>query len=197
MKNIEQISPEGKRKLVQSFCTLMGQKDFHSITTLEVSTMAGVSEGLIYKYFKNKNDLLYQVLNLHFQSFHDYTLKKIELAATGIEKLTIVIHTALKTFAADRVFARILLLEVRNAPTYFESDAYQIIKNFDDTILELIRQAQINGELKRAVTPSALQQVIWGSIEHACMRELVFNDELDADRVSKQICNIIFQGAKR
>lgn len=113
MKNIEHISPEGKRKLVQSFCALMERKDFHSITTAEVAANAGVSEGLIYKHFKTKKDLLYQVLNLHFQVFHDHILKKIKPATSGIEKLTILIHTALKAFAADKVFARILLLEVR------------------------------------------------------------------------------------
>ena len=54
---------------MNSFSLLMAQKDFHSITTAEIAKTAEVTEGLIYKYFKDKKDLLYQVLNEHFFEF--------------------------------------------------------------------------------------------------------------------------------
>lgn len=190
-------SPPGRIKIMNAFSELMREKDFHSITTSEIAATAGVTEGLIYKYFKDKKDLLYQVLNGHFQSFHDHIVSKIGAHSSNIEKLSIIIRTSLKSYAENRVFAKILLLEVRNSPNYFESDAYGMVKIYSRTILDIINQGVASGEIRESINPHALRQVILGAIEHACLGEIIFGKELDTDQVSDHICNIIFRGAQR
>jgi TetR/AcrR family fatty acid metabolism transcriptional regulator len=69
MKHKGKTNPPGRIKIIKSFSRLMKEKDFHSITTAEIAGNAKVTEGLIYKYFKDKKDLLYQVLNDHFAEF--------------------------------------------------------------------------------------------------------------------------------
>ena len=68
MKHKGKTNPPGRIKIMTSFSALMKEKDFHSITTAEIAKNADVTEGLIYKYFKDKKDLIYQVLNDHFLS---------------------------------------------------------------------------------------------------------------------------------
>ena len=189
--------PPGKIKIMNALSELMREKDFNSITTADIAATAGVTEGLIYKYFKDKKDLLYQVLNGHFQTFQDYIVSKIETRNSNIEKLSIIIRTTLKSYAVNRVFARILLLEVRNSPNYFESDAYDMVKIYSRTILDIINQGIEVREIKEDIDPHALRQVILGSIEHACLGEVIFGKELDTDKVSENICNIIFRGVQR
>ncbi|MBF0202694.1 MAG: TetR/AcrR family transcriptional regulator, partial [Desulfamplus sp.] len=103
-------SPPGRIKIMAALSKLMEKKDFHSITIAEIASTAGVTEGLIYKYFKDKKELLYEVLNGHFHSFHDHIKKKIQPCSSSLEKLAIIIETTLKSYGANRVFARILLL---------------------------------------------------------------------------------------
>ncbi len=189
--------PPGKIKIMDALSELMREKDFHSITTADIAATAGVTEGLIYKYFKDKKDLLYQVLNGHFQTFQQYIVEKIGTQKSSIDKLRVIIRTSLKSYAANRVFARILLLEVRNSPNYFESDAYTMVKIYSHTILEIINQGVKVGEIREEIDPYALRQVILGSIEHACLGEVIFGKELDTDKVSENICNIIFRGVQR
>ncbi|MBF0234893.1 MAG: TetR/AcrR family transcriptional regulator [Desulfamplus sp.] len=190
-------SPPGRIKIMNALSELMREKDFHSITTAEIAATAGVTEGLIYKYFKDKRDLLYQVLNGHFQTFHDHIVSKIQAHKSSIEKLWVIIRTSMKSYAANRVFAKILLLEVRNSPNYFESDAYDMVKIYSRTILDIINQGMEAGEIRQDISPHALRQIILGSIEHACLGEVIFGKELDTDQVSEDICNIIFTGAKK
>ena len=192
----KKTSPPGRIKIMNALSTLMRNKDFHSITTAEIAATAGVTEGLIYKYFKDKKDLLYQVLDDHFHSFHDHIIQKVESVPSTVDKLSIIIATTLKSYAANRVFAKILLLEVRNSPHYFDSDAYQMVKKYAATILKIIHEGLASGELRSDINPYALRQVLFGSIEHACLGEVIFERTLDTDQVAEQICNIIFQGAK-
>lgn len=181
---------------MRSFSRLMGQKDFHSITTAEIARNAEVTEGLIYKYFKDKKDLLYQVLNEHFFEFQAKVENRIANEKTCIEQLEVIIFTSLESYADNRIFAKILLLEVRNSLDFFESCAYEMVRRYSRTILEIIEKGIETGELKPDVDPYILRKVILGAIEHACLGEIIFGKELDIDEVSTGISGIVFNGAK-
>ena len=181
---------------MKAFSLLMSQKDFHSITTAEIARNAEVTEGLIYKYFKDKKDLLYQVLNEHFLEFQAKIENRVANEKTCIEQLEVIIFTSLESYAANRIFSKILLLEVRNSLDFFESGAYEMIRKYTRTILSIIEKGLEAGELKPETDPHILRKVILGAIEHACLGEIIFGREFDIDDVSTGISNIVFNGAK-
>ena len=182
---------------MKAFSLLMAEKDFHSITTAEIARTAQVTEGLIYKYFKDKKDLLYQVLNDHFFEFQTHIENRIAHEKTSVEKLKVIIFSSLESYAANRIFSKILLLEVRNSLDFFESGAYEMVREYARTILDIIEKGIETGELKPETDPHILRKVILGAIEHACLGEIIFGRPLDIDAVSTGIANIVFTGAKR
>lgn len=197
MRQKTKTNPPGRIKIMRSFSTLMKEKDFHSITTAEIAGNAGVTEGLIYKYFKDKKDLLYQVLNEHFKAFQAKVEASVAEKSTCIAKLETIIFSSLESYTENRVFARILLLEVRNSSVYFDSGAYGMVKKYARTILDIIRQGIETGELKADTDPYLLRKVILGAIEHACLGEIIFDKELDVETASSGITNIVFYGVKK
>ncbi len=196
MRHERKTNPPGRVRIMQSLSGLMAKKDFHSITTAEIARNAGVTEGLIYKYFSDKKDLLYQVLKEHFELFQKKVELKISQAPTCTGKIEVIIHTSLESYAANRVFSRILLLEVRNSSDFFKSSAYKMVRAYSRTILTIIEQGIQKGELKPDTDPVILRKVILGAIEHACLGEIIFGRELDINEVSRGISTIIFQGVK-
>ena len=196
MRHKGKTNPPGRIKIMKSFSKLMGEKDFHSITTAEIAGNAQVTEGLIYKYFKDKKDLLYQVLNEHFFEFQAKIENRIANEKTCVEQLEVIIFTSLESYAENRIFSKILLLEVRNSLDFFDSCAYGRVRAYSRTILEIIEKGIEIGELKADVDPYTLRKVILGAIEHACLGEIIFGKELDIDEVSTGISNIVFNGAK-
>jgi len=196
MKHKGKTNPPGRIKIMTSFSLLMAQKDFHSITTAEIAKNAGVTEGLIYKYFKEKKDLLYHVLNEHFLNLQVKIDQKLTQEQTCIEQLEIIIFSSIESYADNRIFSKILLLEVRNSLDFFDSCAYEMIRKYSRTILEIIEKGIKNGELKRDMNPYILRKVILGAIEHACLGEIIFGKDLDIESVSTGIATIVFDGAK-
>ncbi|MCP4116715.1 MAG: TetR/AcrR family transcriptional regulator [Desulfobacteraceae bacterium] len=189
-------SPPGRVKIMNALAELMKKKDFHSITTSGIAAEAGVTEGLIYKYFRDKKDLLYQVLKQHFEAFQEKIVETVQGESSSLDKLALVIRCTIESYAANRVFARILLLEVRSSPDYFKCAAYDMVKRYAGTILDIIRQGQTDGEISRDVDPYVFRQVILGSIEHACLREVIFDSKIDTDLVSERVSRILFKGVQ-
>ncbi|MCP4673909.1 MAG: TetR/AcrR family transcriptional regulator [Desulfobacula sp.] len=196
MKHKGKSNPPGKIKIIESFCALIAQKDFHSITTAQIAENAQVTEGLIYKYFKDKKDLLYQVLNEHFLKFQVKIEAGIAKETSCIKQLEIIIFSSLESYVQNRIFSRILLLEVRNSLDFFNSTTYKMVRKYSNTILEIIEKGIKEGELKSDLDALILRKIILGAIEHACLGEVIFGRELDIEKVSTGISNIIFNGAK-
>jgi len=196
MKHKGKTNPPGRQKIIDSISNLLITKDFHSITTAEIAENAGVTEGLIYKYFKDKKDLLYQVLYQDFSQFQAMVLKRIDGKKSCIEKLETIIHTTLESYISNKVLAKILLLEVRSSPIYFNTEAYEMVRVYSRTILEIINEGIERGEIKAEIDASLLRKIILGAIEHACLGEVIFEKDLDVTTISANISNILFNGVK-
>jgi AcrR family transcriptional regulator len=186
--------PPGRIKIANAFISLLEQKEFSAITTAEIAKKAGVTEALIYKYFEDKRGLLHQVLKEYLEQYlvqFERDLKGIKGALNKIRKL---IWGHISVYSANRVFAKILFLEVRNHLDYYSSDTYQLIKAYSKILLEIIDEGVRNGEIRSDVPPKLIRQVIFGSIEHVCLTGVIFRGEISPDDLTEDLCKFIFRG---
>jgi AcrR family transcriptional regulator len=188
--------PPGKTKILKALSRLLEQKNFHAITTANIAREAGVTEGLIYKYFRDKKDLLFDLLGENITIFHQVLAAKIDKKSTAVEKLKVFITTTTKAYLRNRVFGRILLLEVRNSPEYFQSNAHTKMMSIETSIHGIIIKGMEQGEIKKEIDPHVLLKVMVGSIEHACLEAIIFNKNLNAPAVTDQINDILFKGVE-
>lgn len=190
----EKKLPPGKVKIMEALKELLGLKEFASITVSELATTAGVTEGLIYKYFKDKRDVLHAVLS----DYVDYYLTPLEteLAKTSgaLNKLGRLIRIHITLYAHSRVFSRILLLEVRNHPDYFNSAAYETVKRYADLLMRIIEEGKAEGSIRRDIPSAAIRQLIIGGIEHTCLPSVLFQRTLNPEEASNQLSEIVFRG---
>ncbi len=193
MKNEKKLPP-GKIKIAEAMRTLLSKKTFNEITTAEIARHAGVTEALIYKYYKDKRDLLHQLLVEYMNRYLVEAQEEMRGIQGALKKLEKSIWTHINVYATNRVFARILLLEVRSFPDYYRSRSYKLVKEYSDILLEIIEEGMKSGEIRKDVTPSFLRQVILGSIEHICLTDVVFNRDINPDQRTADLCRFIFKG---
>ncbi len=190
----ERPYPPGRIKIANAFISLLEQKEFSAITTAEIAKKAGVTEALIYKYFEDKRGLLHQVLKEYLEQYlvqFERDLKGIKGALNKIRKL---IWGHISVYSANRVFAKILFLEVRNHLDYYSSETYQLIRSYSKILLEIIDEGVRNGEIRNDIPPKLIRQVIFGSIEHVCLTGVIFKAEISPDDLTEDLCKFIFRG---
>ncbi len=176
---------------------LLAEKEFGAITTAEIAKKAGVTEALIYKYFQDKRDLLHQVLREYLEDFllrGETDLKGVKGALNKLRKL---IWSHINMYAANRVFARILLLEVRNYPDYFNSEAYQIVRRYSKIVRQVVKEGILAGEIRSDLSVSVIVQAVLGGIEHVCLPGVIFNRDIEGDKLTEELCELIFNGIAR
>jgi TetR/AcrR family transcriptional regulator, fatty acid metabolism regulator protein len=186
--------PPGGVKIIEALKLLLQEKSFEAITTAEISRVAGANEALIYRYFKDKRGLLHKVLA-------EYTLDHLLQIRSAVghvkgalNKLRELMKGTISFHKKNRIFSQILLLEVRNCPGYFESDAYELVKQYARLIDEILEEGVRNKEIRDDIPADCVKDVIVGSIEHACLRAVLFDREFDEDLLARNLTEVVISG---
>lgn len=69
-EKIERIKAETKILIVE--------KGYHGTTIAEIAKRANVSDGYLYRHYKNKSELVSDILEKHLKEFHDYIFALLE-----------------------------------------------------------------------------------------------------------------------
>ena len=189
--------PPGRVKIMQALKLLLEKKEFSAVTTAEIARQAGVTEALIYKYFKDKRDLLHQVLREYLERYQVQVENDLKGIRGALNKLRKLIWFHINVYATNRVFAKILLLEVRNYPDYYKSETYELVKLYSDTVLRIIEEGILTREIRKDLDPKFIRLAIIGSIEQVCFSGVVFGREISPDDITENLCKFIFKGIER
>lgn len=189
--------PPGRVKIMQALKLLLESKEFGAVTTAEIAKQAGVTEALIYKYFKDKRDLLHQVLTEYLERYQDQVENDLKGIKGALNRLRKLIWSHINVYATNRVFAKILLLEVRNYPDYYKSETYELVKVYSNTVLRIIEEGVRNREIREDLEPKLIRLAIIGSIEQVCLSDVVFGREISPDDITDNLCEFIFKGIER
>lgn len=78
---------EKRKKIAKSTCGLFIEKGFVNISVSQIAQVAGIGKGTVYEYFKNKEDIVFEIMSC-LQSEYDPSLfDKIKNSKNAKEKL--------------------------------------------------------------------------------------------------------------
>jgi len=90
--------------------------------------------------------------------------------------------------------AKILLLEVRNFPRYFESPTYHLARSYAHLLLKIIEEGIEAGEFRDDIPPRDIMQIILGGMEHLLLPGIIFGKKVNTDSRTESLYDIILNG---
>ncbi len=189
----EKVSPPGRLKIQQALLALVEYKEFNDITAADIAKSANVTEGLLYKYFKNKKDLLYYVLRELLEKYAEqceYDLKGIKGC---LNKLRRIIWVHINAYASNRIFAK-ALISARHTKDYYSHESYEVEKRWGEMVLNILEEGIKNGEIKKDISIKTIRQTIVGCIESTAFVAVMSESEIYPDELTDDLCNIVFSG---
>jgi len=189
--------PPGKIKIVTAMRTLLGTKDFSSIKIAEIAKTAGVTEPLIYKYFKDKRDVLYVLLQNYLETSFISIEEELEKINGSLNKLKHFIFTYIQAYDTDRVIARIILLEVSNTYDYYKSESYHLLKKHGKLVYDIIKKGVKDNEIRDDVHPMTIRHLFFGTIDRSCLGSIIFNKPLNVKSVVDETSKLIFDAISK
>lgn len=151
---------EKREAVLAAALELFAERGFYGVSVPEIAQKAKVGAGTIYRYFPGKEALVNALYQLHKQELATYFLSGIEL--TGAPRS--VFHQFwTRACAIARERPRVLeFLELHHHAPYLDDRSRAIEEQLIGTALQFIARATAQ-EVFKAVSPSILMAVVWGS----------------------------------
>jgi len=192
------ISPERMRDRYETILAAasraFAEKGYETTSITEIARAADVSDGLIYKYFSNKRDLLEHVLRAFYERVIEDLAAKVAGGKGFREQLYILIYEHLSTFVAERDLCRLFISEVRTASDYRGSAIQQLNRRYTSILIKMVEEAEASGEIPKKIDPRVVRDMLFGAIEHSAWRHTIGKRPIDVRSMAQSIADIFLNG---
>jgi len=182
-------------RILKSAGAVFAEHGFYKATISQIAAKAGVADGTLYLYFKNKDDILYQFIN--FKT--DMVFKKMHAAVkkgrNAEEKLRNLIRCHLTEFQNDKNMAIIFQSELR----YLRDIEYQIkdiSKMYLDLLSDIIEQGQTEGTMRQNLFVGLVKRFIVGAVEGVIYTWVSANGRYDLVSMADPLVDLYLAGVK-
>lgn len=84
---------ERREQILRAATKLFSEQGYYLTTIQDIAREAGISVGLIYQYFRDKDDVLFLTLKLVLETYENEIPAALEKAEHPLERLTIALRT--------------------------------------------------------------------------------------------------------
>jgi TetR/AcrR family transcriptional regulator, fatty acid metabolism regulator protein len=185
-----------RESIIQAAIEVFSKKGFQAAGISEIARRAGVADGTIYQYFKNKEDLFFSIpveKTKEFRSKVDLHLK----GTTGsLNKLRKFVWYFLYFFKTNPDYGRLLLLEMRVSKSFVTTETYDFLKQSVGSVLEIITEGQKEGVIRTDVNVYLLRHLILGILEHMVTRWLLKEGKYDLLGHHQGVSRLLIEGLR-
>ena len=183
-----------RRAIIDAAAKVFVQKGYGAASISAIATVAGVSDGLIYRYFEDKRALLDVVLSEYFQKI----VAKLEHAARSDasfhDKVQDLISQHLRSFLEDLEFCRFFVSDVRSANDYRGSPVQKLNRIYTRIFLEVLEEGVAEGKMKPHLDPRLVRDVVFGAVEHVAWGHALRGKSIDIEACARQLTEITLNG---
>ncbi|KFA90087.1 TetR/AcrR family transcriptional regulator [Archangium violaceum] len=158
---------ERRRTILRAAIDVFARKGYHGCRIADVAREAGVAYGLVYHYFKNKDELLETVVETGWSGFVSRMRAVAEDEGNSLEqKVRGIADVAFEAYRVDPRAVKVLILEVARSPAGTQVVSRQ--QAYLDTIrmaADMFARAQATGELRADLDPMLCASLLFGAIE--------------------------------
>ncbi|WP_158273546.1 TetR/AcrR family transcriptional regulator [Limnohabitans sp. 2KL-51] len=170
------------------------EKGFERAAVSEIAARVGVVEGLVFRYFPTKRDLLNEVLRELYEPLITDVGQGFA-RITGLRgRLRFIVWRHLRFYTECSGFARLILHEVRTFSGYQTSVLHGLNVCYTDFLRQTIQQAIVDGEVAKTVDYSLVRSVVYGGIEHLMWPVLFGEHKVDVEKLAATYTDQVLNG---
>lgn len=187
-----------KEKIIDTTVKIAMNKGFANTRTAEIAKEAGVSEGLIYKYYPTKKHLFSVIVNDTIQSLKNGVEEII--ANQGLNptaKLISLINFHFNFFTIDRNIVQLLIGHSdRKSMVDVEAILQQGVHPYVELVVRILESGIENGEF-RTMDTKVVALAIIGGMQVSLVNKIFLGNNEDLEKVKNELIEFFLAAIKR
>ncbi len=180
--------------ILRAAIKVFARSGFFNSKVADVAHEAGVADGTVYLYFKNKDDILASIFNNEMDEALSRGRAALARIDDPVEKLKRVVRAHLERFSNDRDLAVVFQVELRGSTKFMEQFSATRVTDYLELIRGVIEEGQQRGVFRRGLNNTIAAKILFGAVD-----EMVTNWVLSRKRYSllstlDSVVDVFFNG---
>jgi TetR/AcrR family fatty acid metabolism transcriptional regulator len=181
-------------QILEAAVKVFARQGFHQSTVAQIAKEAGVADGTIYLYFKNKNDILVQFFIYRAKQVFVSFREAVDGAETSADKLRNLVRRHLAEFQRDKDGAVVYQVETHQNSRLAEAQIKEMSKMYRDLISEIVEQGQQEGAIRRDLYVGLVKRFIIGAVDEVINTWLHSDEEYDLVSMADPLVDLFLKG---
>jgi TetR/AcrR family fatty acid metabolism transcriptional regulator len=154
-----------KELIINAAIKVFAKKGFYTANVSDVAKLAGVADGTIYLYFKNKDDLLISLFETKMEEVLQQFSNYLNAESTPEKKLRRFIHLYFQMIEEDPELAEVFQVELRQSSKFLKDYHNQKFIDFLNLIGNIIYEGQKTGQFRPDINIHNMKIIIFGALD--------------------------------
>jgi TetR/AcrR family transcriptional regulator, fatty acid metabolism regulator protein len=195
VNNLKRNKPKYKQ-IIDAAVIAIAENGYHQAQVSKIAKQAGVADGTIYLYFKNKEDILISVFEEKMSLFVNNLRDIIKEDQSAKQKLEKMIENHFSVLANDRHLATVTQLELRQSNKEIRLKINAVLKEYLTLLDQIILEGKENGEFDAELDLRITRQMIFGTVDEISTTWVMTDYKYDLIAVADKVKHVILNGLK-
>jgi len=194
-------SLDRRTQILDAALVCFAKRGFHQASMHDISAEAGISVGLIYRYFENKDAVISAMADRHKKEIHE-VLERAQQAPTLLESLEILFTAHCCEDAPQLVSAFVVDLYAEASRNPHVADLVRdVLQTAMDGVTDLIARSPEAGSAADGLKPHELAELIFAVSRGMLMRDVLQPQTMTAAErrarqleVTRRLWRLLFTG---
>ncbi len=182
------------QRILEAAIKVFAEQGFFQSTIAQIAKEAGVADGTIYLYFKNKDDILVQFFNYKAKQVFDGFREEVNRAESAVDKLRNLVRRHLAEFQRDRNMAILYQFETHQSSRLAEEQIKEMSNMYLDIVAEIMEQGQQEGLIRKNLYLSLVKRFILGAVDEVINTWIHSGGEYDLVSMADPLVDLFIEG---
>ncbi len=161
------VAPRGdkRERILRGAIQAFARKGFYTARVSDIAKAAGVADGTIYLYFKNKDDILVSLFEERFDRLISTLRRELPALPDAVSRIRHLISIQLGAMESHRDLAEVITVNLRQSTRFLRQYAAPRFEEYLDVMASVIADGQREGSLRQDLSPMIVARAIFGSID--------------------------------
>lgn len=190
------VKPDKRSLITEAAIDVFAEKGFHQARVSDIASRAGVADGTIYLYFKNKDDLLLSI----FEEKMDYMLaglsKALESIPDPVGRIREFARFHFEQVQTHRAAAEVLQVELRLSNKFIKEYRPEKFWAYLGVLGQIIREGQAQGIFHAHIDPFITMWAFFGALDELAMQWVLARktQRFQLEEAAAQVAEVFLRG---
>lgn len=180
--------------ILEAAVKVFARQGFYQSTVAQIAREAGVADGTIYLYFKNKDDILVNFFDYKTKLVFERFRTEVNQAESGLDKLRNLIRRHLAEFQRDRDMAILYQVGTHQIDRLAEDQIREMSKMYQDLVSEIVEAGQQEGSIRKDLYVGLVKRFILGGVDEVINTWLHSEREYDLVSMADPLVELFVRG---